>query len=437
VGSNQGELAQRRAKPSRFAALEVPNYRRFVLGQGVSLVGSWTETIAQGLLIIQLTNSPVALGIAAALRYLPVLVLGPYGGVIVDRHDRRRTLLVTQSLLGLLSLLLGVLALVTAVHISLVFCVAVAFGLLTAVDNPARMALIPELVGLDRLRNAITLNSTLANVGRGLGPVVAASLITTVGIGWCFIANAVSFAAVIATLATMHVDQIRPEPRARRSPGQLRAALSVVSQQPQLLGPLIMMAIVGTLTYEFEVSLPVFAEHALTAGPAEYAWLTAGFGAGAVIAGLLLISYPQTGLARMTTVTALYGVTLAATATAPSPGVANTLIVVVGACSIGFLVIGNSTIQLYAPAGMRGRVTSLWTTAFTGSTPFGALLIGGTAQLWGGRAALAVGAAACAVAAIAGLAVLSRNRRTAPERTLKRIRGSRSSHSTRAGRRPG
>lgn len=430
-------MSTARAKHSRFTALEVPNYRRFVVGQGVSLVGSWTETIAQGVLIIQLTGSPVALGVAAALRYLPVLVLGPYGGVIVDRHDRRRTLLVTQSLLGLLSLLLGTVALVGEVQIWLVFSVAAAFGLLTAVDNPARMALIPELVGLDRLRNAITLNSTLANVGRGLGPVVAAALIATVGFGWCFLANAVSFAAVVATLATMRLDQIHPEPRAGRSPGQLREALSVVKQQPQLLGPLIMMAIVGTLTYEFEVSLPVFAERALAAGPAEYAWMTAGFGAGAVAAGLLLLYFPQTGLARMTVVTGLYGVTLATTATAPSPGAADVLIVVVGGCSVGFLVIGNSTVQLHAPAGMRGRVTSLWTTAFTGSTPVGALLIGGAAQLWGGRVALAVGAAACAVAAVAGWAVLSRKRRTAPERTLKRIRCSRSSHSTRAGRHPG
>ncbi|WP_460772656.1 MFS transporter [Microbacterium sp. GXF7504] len=394
--------------PSRFAALAVPNYRRFIAGQGISLIGSWTETVAQGVLVLMLTGSPFDLGLLAALRYGPVLLLGPLAGVLVDRHDRRRLLVLTQTLLALLALGFGLVILAGRESLVLAMVVAVVFGMLTAVDNPARMALIPELVGTPALHSAVTLNSILANVGRGVGPVVAASLIGTVGIGWCFIANAASFALVIALLVSMRSSGIHSEGRAPKARGQLRQTLGIVRRDPELLGPLVMMAVVGTLAYEYEVSLPVFGEHSLAGGADEYAWLTAGFGAGSIAAGLLLLSWPQTGLHRMTWISLGYAVALAATAAAPSTLVANVTIVFVGACSIGFLTTGNATVQLHAPAGMRGRVTSLWTTAFIGSTPVGALIVGGIGMLLGGRAAVGVAAASCLLAAALGLLVRRR-----------------------------
>ena len=392
--------------PGRFAALAVPNYRRFIAGQGVSLIGSWTETVAQGVLVLGMTGSPWDLGIVAAVRYLPVLLLAPYAGVIVDRHDRRRILLVTQTSLALLALGFGLVVLTGHQSLVLALCVAAIFGVLTAIDNPARMAFIPELVGTNALHSAVTLNSILANVGRGVGPVVAASLISTVGIGWCFIANAASFAIVIALLLSMRTSEIRSEGRIPRAPGQLRAALHIVRGNPQLLGPLVMMAIVGTLAYEFEVSLPVFGEHSLAGGADEYAWLTAGFGAGSIAAGIVLLFWPQTGLRRMTWMSVGYAVALLATALAPNSTVANVMIVFVGAWSIGFLTTGNSTVQLFAPAGMRGRVTALWTTAFIGSTPIGAVIVGAIGQFFGGRAALGLAAVACLLAALAGRWIL-------------------------------
>jgi MFS family permease len=390
---------------ARFAALAVPNYRRFIAGQGISLIGSWTETVAQGVLVLNMTGSALDLGIVAAIRYLPVLVLAPYAGVLVDRHDRRRTLLVTQTSLACLALGFGIVVLVGAQSLFLAMLVAVAFGILTSVDNPARMALIPELVGREALHSAVTLNSILANVGRGVGPLVAAALIGSVGVGWCFIANAASFALVIVLLLSMRTSAIRSEGRAPRARGQVRAALRVVRADGQLLGPLAMMAVVGTLAYEYEVSLPVFGEHSLASGPEEYALLTAGFGAGSILAGVVLLFWPQTGLTRMIAITAGYAIVLAVLAVSPSTLFANVVIVFVGACSIGFLTTGNSTVQLFAPTGMRGRVTALWTTAFLGTTPIGAVVVGGVGQIFGGRAAIALAGAACLLAVIIGLAI--------------------------------
>jgi MFS family permease len=191
------------------AAFAVPNYRRFVIGQAVSLVGSWTETVAQALLVLQLTHSGLWLGLATAARYVPVLVLTPYAGLIVDRADKRTMLLITQAALAGLSLALGALVLLGAIQLWMVFAIAIAFGVLTAFDNPARMAFIPEMVGAGLIRNAVTLNSTFVNVGRAVGPVVAASLVAGVEIGWCFVANAVSFAGVLAALLTLDTSQLR------------------------------------------------------------------------------------------------------------------------------------------------------------------------------------------------------------------------------------
>jgi predicted MFS family arabinose efflux permease len=238
--------------------------------------------------------------------------------------------------------------------------------------------------------------------------VLAAGLIGTVGIGWCFVANAASFAVVVVTLLSMQTGRIHSEGHAGRGPGQVRDAVQIVRSDPQLLAPLVMMLFVGTLTYEFEVTLPVFAERTLHAGAPEYSWLTACFGIGSIAAGVILLFHPQHGARRMSYIAAAYAVALAATSFASDSIVANALVVLVGACSIAFLVTGNSTIQLRAPVGMRGRVTSLWTAAFLGSTPAGGLLIGGAAQAWGGQAALLIGAGACVVASVVGWVITRR-----------------------------
>jgi MFS family permease len=391
------------------AAFSVPNYRRFVIGQSVSLVGSWTETVAQALLVLQLTHSGLWLGLATAARYLPVLLFTPYSGLIVDRADKRTVLLITQASLATVSLVLGAVILLGAIELWMVFAVALVFGSLTALDNPARMAFIPEMVGPQLIRNAVTLNSTFVNVGRAVGPVVAASLVAGVGIGWCFVANGVSFGGVLVALLTLDTSRLTTGDRVARRAHQLREGLAYSRQVPEILAPLCMMALIGTFTYEFEVSLPLFARGPLAGGATTYSWLMGAFGLGSVLGGAYSTRHAQTGVPRMIRAAVLYMLAMFATAFTASVVAAVLLLLVVGFASITFLTTGNSTIQIAAPPAYRGRVTALWSTAFVGSTPIGATIIGAIGAS-SPRLALAVGGAACGAAAITGFVVLSHSR---------------------------
>ena len=393
------------------AAFAVPNFRRFVAGQTISLVGSWTETVAQAILVLALTHSGVWLGLATAARYAPVLLLTPYAGVIVDRQTKRRLLLLTQSSLAVTSLVLGALVLSGAIRLWMVFAIAVVFGTLTALDNPARLAFISEMVGDRLIRNAVTLNSTLVNVGRALGPIVAASLVSAVGVGWCFLANAASFGAVIASLAALNIAELHPSARVRRGRGQLRQGLAYARTVPEILAPLAMMTLIGTLTYEYEVSLPLFGRDALHGGPTTYSTLFAAFGFGSVLGGVYCTRHPKTGVPRMSHAALLYAAAMLTTALTTRTYATAASLTVVGFASITFLTTGNSTVQLAARPDMRGRMTALWSTAFIGSTPIGATIIGAIAGA-SPRLALIVGAAACGAAAITGLALLAQPRTT-------------------------
>ena len=390
---------------SALAVFAVPNYRRFVGGQSISLIGSWAETVALALLVLKLTDSATVLGLVMGTRYLPVLLGTAYAGVIVDRHDKRRVLMLSSSVLGATSLVIGASVLANTIALWQIFVSAAIFGAMTCLDNPARMALIPELVGRAMLRQAVTTNSILANVGRAVGPAIAAALIHSFGLGWCFVFNAFSFALVVIALLALNTDALRPSAAVARAGRQLRDGLAVARGNREILGPLVMMVFVGTLTYEFETSLPIFAEQTLRGGIDAYSWLTTSFGVGSIAAGLVLIRWPQTGLARMIYAAGGFGAAMVLLAASPTLAAAIAAAGLVGAASIGFLTTGNATIQLAAPPQMRGRVTALWTTAFVGSTPIGAVLIGMVAHSYGGRAALGIGIAGCCAAICAGMLI--------------------------------
>jgi hypothetical protein len=394
-----------------FAAFAVPNFRRFVAGQSVSLIGSWTETVAQAILVLQLTNSAAAVGFVTAVRYLPVLFLTSYAGLIVDRRDKRRVLIFTASCLALLSLIQGMLVLSGMISLLAIFGLALAFGCLSALDNPARQAFIPEMVGKPLIHNAVTLNSTAVNVGRALGPIVAAMLIVKIGIGWCFLVNALSFAAVLVALCAMNVPALYPSVPVKPAAGQwidgFRYALTV----PAIIGPIAMMALIGTFTYEFEVTLPLFAHVTLRGDPTTYSWLIGAFGLGSVLGGFYCVARPVTGMSRLYRTAFAYAAGMAAVSLAPSLVIAVPLLVAVGVASIIFITTGNTTIQLAAAPEYRGRVTALWSTAFLGSTPVGASILGllDTADP---RLGIAAGAIACLLAAAVGrhFAVVPRKR---------------------------
>jgi MFS family permease len=393
-----------------FASLANPNYRLYFGGQAVSLVGSWMQMIAQSWLVLSITGSSVDLGLVVALQALPVLVLGPYGGVIADRVDKRRLMIVLQSVMGLQALTLGLLTAFGAIQVWQIALLALALGINNAFENPSRQAFMLEMVGPDDLRNAVSLNSVMVNVARTVGPALAGILIATVGDSACFLLNAASFVAVVASLLLLDVSRLDPSPPTPRRSGQLREGLRYVRHTPDLAVPLLMVALVGTLTYEFQVSLPVLAKNALQGSSSTYGFMTASMGIGAVVGGLATAAWGRTGLRALVVAALAFGVTMLAAAFAPSLPLELIVLAAAGAASVSFIAVGNSSLQLRADPTMRGRVMSLWFVAFQGSTPIGGPLVGAIIAVAGARVGLAVGALACLLAAALGAASLAHRR---------------------------
>jgi MFS family permease len=391
-----------------FAALAIPNYRRYFAGQAISLVGTWMQMIAQSWLVLTLTGSSVDLGLVVALQALPVLLLGPYGGVIADRVDKRRLMVVLQSLMGVQALVLGLLTVFGAIRLWEIAVLAAALGVNSAFENPVRQTFILEMVGPADLRNAVSLNSVLVNVARAVGPAAAGLLIATVGEGVCFLVNAGSFVAVVASLLTMDGSRLRPSVPTPRARGQLREGLSYVRHSPELALPLLMMGLVGMLTYEFQVTLPTMDHQALHLGSEGYGFMTAAMGAGAVVGGLFTAARGCTGLRPLVLASTGFGVFVLFAAFAPNLPFELAALAVVGAASVSFIAIGNSTLQLAAEPTMRGRVMSLWFVAFQGSTPVGGPLVGWIIGFAGARVGLGVGGVTCLVVAALGVAALRR-----------------------------
>ena len=386
-----------------FRSLSTRNYRIFIAGQVVSLSGTWMQSVALAWLVLRLTGSGTALGLVIALQFLPVLLFGPFGGVIADRFPKRRLLVGTQAVAMTQALVLGVLELTGAIELWMVFAMAAVFGMVTAVDNPARQTFVLEMVGKDNLTNAITLNSVVVNAARVVGPALAGVLIAVVGIGICFILNAASYVAVIIALLLMRTSELSPAPTQERAKGQLRAGLSYVRATPELLVPLVMMAIIGTLSYEFQVILPLVAERTFEGGAGTYGTLTSAMGVGAVIGGLATAGRSgapsDAGLVRAA---AMFGAVILLAAVAPFLWLEVLVLVLVGAASINVLATGNTTLQLRSAPEMRGRVMALWAVAFLGTTPVGGPIIGFIGEHAGPRVGLAVGGTAALVAAGVG-----------------------------------
>ncbi len=391
-----------------FAALAVPNFRRYIAGQSISLTGTWMQMAAQSWLVLTLTHSATALGVIIALQTLPVLLLCPYGGVIADRVDKRRLMVMLQSAMGVQALVLGLLTVTGSVRLWEIGALAALLGLNNAFENPARQSFMLEMVGPDNLRNAITLNSVMVNVARIIGPAVAGILIATTGEGVCFLINAASFIAVVASLISLDRSAITPTAPSAREPGQLREGLRYVRRTRELAVPLLMMALVGALAYEFQVTLPVMASQALHGGARGFGFMTSAMGVGAVIGGLLVAAKGRTGLDVLVLSASSFGVLLLGAALAPNLAVELVALALAGGASIAFMSSGNSTLQLAAAPRMRGRVMSLWFVAFQGSTPIGGPIVGWVMAAAGARAGLGLGGITCLLAALLGVAALRR-----------------------------
>jgi MFS family permease len=391
-----------------FAAFSVPNYRRYYGGQSISMIGTWMQMTAQAWLVLTLTHSSTWLGVVVALQTLPVLILGPYGGVIADRVDKRKLMIVLQSAMGVQALALGLLTVSGVVTVWEIGVLAALLGLNNAFENPARQSFMLELVGPEHLRNAVSLNSVLVNVARTIGPAVAGVLIATVGDGVCFLVNAGSFVAVVASLTTMERATLSPTEPMPRARGQLREGLRYIRTTPQLAVPLLMMGVAGCLTYEFQVTLPVMADRGLNVGATGFGFMTASMGLGAVVGGLMVAARGKTGLRPLVLAASGFAVAMTMATLAPNLALELVALALAGAASISFMSTGNSTLQLNAVPEMRGRVMSLWFVAFQGSTPVGGPIVGWLMAVIGPRAGLGLGAITVLLVALGGLLALRR-----------------------------
>jgi MFS family permease len=397
-----------------FSSLKVPNYRLYFTGQSISLVGTWMQMTAQSWLVLQLTHSSTDLGLAVALQTLPVLLFGPYGGVIADRSDKRRLMIGLQIAMGVQALVLGLLVVLGSVRFWQVCLLAVILGLNNAFENSARQSFVREMVGKDELRNAITLNSVTVNAARAVGPGVGGILIATVGTGVCFLLNAASFVAVVTSLLLMDRSALRPSTPTPRARGQLREGLRYAAGVPTIAVPLAMMSLVGLLAYEFQVSLPVLASHTFHGDSETYGFMTAAMGIGAVVGGLFTAARGRTGIRPMIIASTGFGLGILVSAFAPLLALSYAAMLFVGWASVSFIAIGNSTVQLAARPEMRGRVVALWQVAFQGTTPIGGPLIGWVISLSDPRIGLAVGAVACLLAALGAYLYAGRGRSAGP-----------------------
>jgi len=372
------------------------------------MCGTWMQTIAVSWLVLKMTHSGTQLGLVIAAQFLPLLIIGVWGGVVADRFDKRKLLYVTQTLAGLLALIFGLLILTDVVQLWMIYVLSVAFGLVLVVDNPTRQAFVSEMVGRDQLKNAITLNSTMVNMARVIGPSFAGILIATVGIGTCFIINALSYLAVLIALYLMNGRELNPAPKSLREPGQIRAGLAYVWGEPKLKSTILMMLIIGTFAYEFPVILPLFATITLHGGAKTYSLMMTATGVGAIAGGIYTASQAVTRETQLVWSAILFGISMLIAALMPSLISALVVLVIVGALSVLFIALGNTTLQLTSRPDMRGRVMALWMIAFAGTTPIGGPIIGYISDHSNPRLGLAVGGLSAVIAGGLGLYVYTR-----------------------------
>ncbi len=375
-----------------FGSLSVPNYRRYFAGQLISLSGNWMQTVAAIWLVLSLTGSGVAVGLTTALQFLPMLLFGAWGGLLADRFPKRGLLMVTQATMALPAI--GLFA-VTEAGIAapwMVYLAVFAMGAVNAIDNPTRQSFVIEMVGPERVVNAVSLNSVIVQSARIVGPALAGLLIAGIGVGPCFGLNALTFAAMIVALRGMDPAKLHSRPPAEREPGAIRAGLRYVRATPALAVPLALMALVGTFGFNFQVVLPLLARFSFDGGAGVYAALVSAMAVGSVAGALVTGSHGRTGPRLIAGAALAFGAAAMLAAIAPAIAVEAVALIALGAAAVTFAATINSSLQLAVAPEMRGRVMSLYSVVFLGSTPIGGPLAGWLSQTYDPRWALALAA---------------------------------------------
>jgi MFS family permease len=399
-----------------FNSLEVPNYRRYFVGQVISLSGNWMQNVTALWLILTLTNSGIAVGLTTALQFLPMLLFGAYGGLLADRFPKRKLLFVTQSLMTIPA---AGLFLVTAFHVEAPWMIYVAvflFGAINCVDNPTRQSFVIEMVGPDRLVNAVSLNSVIIETARIVGPAFAGLIIAGFGVVPCFGINLLTFVAMLVALRAMDPRALQAPPPAVRKPGAIREGLRHVRRTPELAVPLALMALVGTLGFNFQVALPLLAKFSFGGGAGTYAVLVSAMGVGSICAALINGNRGKTGGQVIAAASLAFGIAALLAAAMPSLILEAVTLAALGAAAVIFVSSINSTIQLAVSAEMRGRVMALFSIVFLGSTPIGGPLTGWLSEAYDPRIALLLAGVSGLSAAWAARTIFTRlSERAGPE----------------------
>jgi len=410
------------ATDDTFRSLHSRNFRLFFGGQLISQIGNWLTLVAQTLLVLKLTDSGIALGLLAAAQFGPVLVMGAFAGLLADRSDKRKLLLTVQVLAMLQSFALAALAFMDNPPVPAIYAIALVGGIAVAFDNPARRSFVVEMVPEDDISNAVSLNSALMTGARVFGPALAGLLITTVGFGWAFLVDGLSYIAVLAGLWLMNPAELRSAPITPRGKGQVREGLRYARSVPELWVPLVMMAVIGTLAFNFQTVLPLFTTRDLGGDDGTFTLLMSVVSIGSLIGALSTARRKEAiGVGKVSRAAIGFGLALALLAVAPTTPVALALGVLLGLTSITFMTTSTSIVQTKATASMRGRVLALQAIVFLGSTPIGGPIVGVISERYGARYSLALGAVATILAGLFGaLAVRRRDRADLERADLER-----------------
>jgi len=393
-----------------FQSLRTRNFRLFFVGQSISQTGNWSTLIAQTLLVLALTDSGVALGLLAAAQFGPVLLFGAFAGLVADRSDKRKLLLIVQSFAMVQSFALAALAFQDNPPVWAIYVIAACGGMATAFDNPARRSYVVEMVAEAQITNAVSLNSAMMTGSRIVGPALGGFLVATFGFGWAFLADGLSYIAVLVCLAMIDPSKVRPAPVTPRGKGQVRAGLAYAWSIAELRVPLIMMAIIGTLAFNFQTVLPLFAVRDLDGRDITFSLLMSVVSVGSLIGALRSARRTSISVRTVSLASAGFGASMLALAIAPNQPIAFAVGAAMGFTSISFMTASTAIVQLRADPMMRGRVLALQAMVFLGSTPIGGPILGVVCERFGARYGLAIGALATLGAAAYGFTTVRRDR---------------------------
>jgi MFS family permease len=394
-------IADRPRWSDTFSSLRVPNFRLFTISNILAMSGTWMQRIAQDWLVLTLSHSVTAVGITVAMQFTPMLVFGLYGGLIVDRYSKRRLLMITQGVIGVLAALLAVLALTHTVQVWEIWAIAFVVGLVVVVDNPTRQVFANELVGPRYLRNAISMNSSVFQLGGLIGPAVAGFLLDAVGAGWAFGINSITCFITVATLAALNpakLVKITPVPRAK---GQLTQGLAYVTRKPVIFWTIVMVAILSLFALTTPVILTAYANNVFKVGASGYGLFNTLVAAGAFTGAILSTRRKRVRLRTVMIMGGLWGLVQALGSIMPNQFGFGITLIALGVANLLFITAANSLVQMSSNVGIRGRVMSLYVLVLLGGQAIGGPFMGWVVSTWGPAVGLAVSGLVPALAALA------------------------------------